>query len=212
MAETRSSSAGDASSTALEGLKALVERAGERIREPAPVDKWDPERVGEIDILIKSDGTWLHEGSPIGRERLVRVFSTVLRKDADGETYLVTPVERLKVRVEDAAFVAVEVNISNVGDEQAITFRTNLGDVVKAGPDHPLRFDIDDSNGGIKPYVRVRGRLEALLTRAVTHELLASGEEMDVGGETFFAVSSRGIAFPVMAADRLSRLVTAEEE
>ena len=129
---------------------------------------------------IRADGTWFYLGTPIGRMPLVQLFSTVLRKDADGKTYLVTPVEKVGIRVVDAPFVAVEMNVSGSGDEQVITFRTNVGDVVEAGPEHPLRFVDEDETGGLKPYVLVRGRLEALVARPVMYELVGHGEEIEV--------------------------------
>ncbi len=142
-------------------------------------------------------------GTPIGRQPLVRLFSTVLRKDSDGKTYLVTPVEKVGIRVEDAPFLAVELNVSAVGEDQIMTFRTNVGDVVEASADNPLRFVIDGANGGLKPYVLVRGRLEALLARPVMYELVSHGEDIAVNGENMFAVRSRGTIFPIMPAGEL---------
>jgi len=170
------------------------------------VERWNPPFCGDIDMEIRPDGTWFYMGTPIGRAPLVQLFSTVLRKDEDGNTYLVTPVERVGIRVVDAPFVAVEVNVSGQGDDQAITFRTNVGDVVEAGPDHPLRFVDEAETGGLKPYVLVRGRLEALVARPVMYELVGHGEEIDVDGTAMFAVRSRGGVFPVMPAERLARL------
>jgi hypothetical protein len=136
----------------------------------------------------------------------VQLFSSVLRKDEDGRTYLVTPVEKVGVRVADAPFIAVEMDVSGGGDGQVITFRTNVGDVVEAGPERPLRFADENETGGLKPYVLVRGRLEALLARPVMYELVEHGEEVEIGGTTMFAVRSRGEVFPIMPADRLKRL------
>ena len=132
----------------------------------------------------------------------------MLRKDPDGETYLVTPVERIKITVEDAPFLAVEMNASGEGDQQVLTFRTNTGDVVKAGSANALRFVTDDAHGGVKPYLLVRGRLEALLSRSVMYELMSHGEEIEIGGKTMFALRSKGAVFPVMAVDELDRLVS----
>ncbi len=190
----------------VDGLQALIERAGDKKRGPAPVEKWDPDHVGEIDIVIRADGAWHYMGSPISRRRLVELFATVLRKDEDGETYLVTPVERLKIRVEDAHFIAVEMDASGEGAEQVLTFRTNVGDVVEADEDHPLRFETDGEAGGLKPYLLVRGQLEALLSRPVLHELAGLGEEVEINGTRMFAVRSRGAVFPIMPADELNRL------
>jgi hypothetical protein len=137
---------------------------------------------------------------------LVQLFSTVLRKDEDGRTYLVTPVEKVGIRVEDAPFVAVEMNVSGSGDDQVLTFRTNVGDVVEAGPDHPLRFEDEPETGGLKPYLHVRGRLEALVARSVMYELVEIGERITIDGEAMFSVRSRGRIFSIMPVARLERL------
>lgn len=171
------------------GLEALIASAEGHGRGLPPVDKWNPDFCGDMDMEIRADGTWVHEGTPIGRKRLVRLFSTVLRRDADGDTYLVTPVEKLRIRVEDAPFLAVEMR--EEGD--ALVFRTNVGDVVEAGPDHPLRFEREDGTDGVKPYLLVRGRLEALVNRAVTYDLIERAEEVD--GR--LVVRSNGATFPV---------------
>lgn len=155
---------------------------------------------------IRRDGTWFYLGTPIGRAALVQLFSSVLRKDDDGRTYLVTPVEKIAIRVEDAPFVAVEVNQSQRDGVPVLTFRTNVGDVIEAGPDNPLRFAEEVETGGLKPYLLVRGRLEALVNRAVTYELAALGEEVEVEGRRMFAVRSNGAVFPIIAADRLEEL------
>ena len=186
-------------------LAALIARAQRAGKGVPPVDKWNPPFCGDLDMEIRADGTWFYLGTPIGRMPLVRLFSSVLRKDEDGKTYLVTPVEKVGIRVEDAPFLAVEMHVEGEGDGQRITFRTNVGDVVEAGPDHPIRFADEDETGGLKPYVLVRGRLEALLTRPVLYELVRYGEEIDVDGVAMFAVRSNGAAFAVMPADELER-------
>jgi hypothetical protein len=196
----------DSSSHAATGLEALVSRAVTGTKGLPPVDKWNPPFCGDLDMEIRADGTWFYMGTPIGRQPLVRLFSTVLRKDADGRTYLVTPVEKVGIRVEDAHFLAVELNVSGEGVEQVMTFRTNVGDIVEAGPSNPLRFVIDDENGGLKPYILVRGRLEALLARPVMYELIAHGEEIDVDGTPMFALRSKGEVFPIMTAGELEKL------
>jgi hypothetical protein len=194
---------GNAAAGGLSGLQALIERAGGAGKGLPPVEKWNPPFCGDLDFLIKRDGTWFYMGTPIGRAPLVRLFSTVLRKDEDGKTYLVTPVEKVGIRVEDAPFVAVEMNASQRDGGQVLTFRTNVGDVVEAGPDNPLRFVTAPGNDGVKPYVLVRGRLEALLSRPVMYELIAQGEEIEVEGRKQFAVRSLGAVFPIMASDEL---------
>ncbi len=195
--------AGLAGAADARGLEALIARAARAGKGLPPVERWNPPFCGDIDMEIRQDGTWFYMGTPIGRMPLVQLFSTVLRKDEDGATYLVTPVEKVGIRVADAPFVAVEVDVSGQGAERAVTFRTNVGDVVEAGPGHPLRFVDESGTGGLKPYVLVRGRLEALVARAVMYELVEHGEEVEIDGRAMFAIRSRGEVYPVMAADRL---------
>ena len=197
---------GLAGSSDTAGLAALISRAARAGKGLPPVDRWEPEFCGDLDMEIRRDGAWFYMGTPIGRMALVRLFSTVLRKDADGGTYLVTPAEKVGIRVEDAPFVAVELNVSGRGGDRVMTFRTNVGDVVEAGPDNPLRFEDEDETGGLKPYLLVRGRLEALVARPVMYELAHHGEEIAIDGILTFAVRSRGMIFPIMPADRLKEL------
>ncbi|RUX90350.1 DUF1285 domain-containing protein [Mesorhizobium sp. M7D.F.Ca.US.004.01.2.1] len=192
--------------TEARGLEALIARAARAGKGAAPVERWNPDFCGDLDMEIKADGTWFYLGTPIGRMPLVQLFSSVLRKDEDGKTYLVTPVERVGIRVADAPFIAVEMDVSGDGDARIITFRTNVGDVVEAGPERPLRFVDEHETGGLKPYVLVRGRLEALVARPVMYELVGYGEEIEIGGKTMFAVRSKGAVFPIMPADQLKRL------
>jgi hypothetical protein len=187
-------------------LSALISRATRAGKGLPPVERWNPDFCGDLDIEIKADGTWFYLGTPIGRMPLVQLFSTVLRKDSDGKTYLVTPVEKVGIRVVDAPFVAVEMSVTGGGDEQTITFRTNVGDVVETGPDHPLRFVDEPETGGLKPYVLVRGRLEALVARPVMYELVQYGEELEVDGRMMFAVRSGGGVYPIMPAETLKKL------
>ncbi len=188
------------------GLEALIARAARAGKGLPPVERWNPDFCGDLDMEIRQDGTWFYLGTPIGRMPLVQLFSTVLRKDADGKTYLVTPVEKVGIRVVDAPFVAVEMNVMGNDDQQVITFRTNVGDVVEAGPEHPLRFVDEEETGGLKPYVLVRGRLEALVARPVMYELIEHGEEIDIDGIPMFAVRSNGEVYPIMTAEKLKRL------
>ncbi|SFK40659.1 hypothetical protein SAMN04488498_10630 [Mesorhizobium albiziae] len=188
------------------GLEALIARAARAGKGLPPVERWNPDFCGDLDMEIKRDGTWFYLGTPIGRMPLVQLFSTVLRKDADGRTYLVTPVEKVGIRVVDAPFVAVEMNVSGKAASQVITFRTNVGDVVEVGPEHPMRFVDEDETGGLKPYVMVRGRLEALVARPVMYELIEHGEEIEVDGRLMFAVRSNGEVYPIMPAEQLKRL------
>ncbi|ESY77233.1 hypothetical protein X740_25070 [Mesorhizobium sp. LNHC221B00] len=195
-----------ADATEARGLEALISRAARAGKGAAPVERWNPDFCGDLDMEIKADGTWFYLGTPIGRMPLVQLFSSVLRKDADGRTYLVTPVEKVGIRVADAPFIAVEMDVSGSGDQQVITFRTNVGDVVEAGPERPLRFVDENETGGLKPYVLVRGRLEALVARPVMYELVEHAEEIEIDGRMMFAVRSRGAVFAIMPADQLKRL------
>jgi hypothetical protein len=188
------------------GLTALISRAARAGKGLPPVERWNPAFCGDLDMEIRADGTWFYLGTPIGRMPLVQLFSTVLRKDADGKTYLVTPVEKVGIRVADAPFLAVEMNVLGEGECQVITFRTNVGDVVEAGPEHPLRFVDETGTEGLKPYVLVRGRLEALVSRPVMYELVDHGEEIEVAGRRMFAVRSKGETYPIMPAEQLRRL------
>jgi uncharacterized protein len=187
------------------GLQALVERAGAAGKGVPPVDRWNPPFCGDIDMEIRRDGTWFYLGTPIGRMPLVKLFSSVLRKDEDGKTYLVTPVEKVGIRVVDAPFLAVEMDARSHDGVQVLTFRTQTGDIVEAGAANPIRFVTVEGNDGVKPYVLVRGRLEALLARPVMYELVALGEEHQVEGRTMFGVRSNGAFFPIMPADELAR-------
>lgn len=192
------------------GLAALISRASEQSgagrRGLPPVEKWNPPFCGDIDMEIRADGTWFYMGTPIGRAPLVRLFSTVLRKDEDGRTYLVTPVEKVGIRVADAPFLAVEMQVTERGGNPVLTFRTNVGDVVEAGAEHPLRFEIAGENRELKPYLLVRGRLEALVSRAVMYDLVELGETIVIEGVPMFAVRSATKVFPVMPAAELDAL------
>jgi len=156
-----------------------------------PVHLWNPAHCGEIDIVIKKNGLWFHEGTPIGREALVRLFSTVLRKDPDG-IYLVTPVEKMKITVEDAPFVAVRVD----REAGTLKFLTNVGDVVEAGPEHQIRVEMDPG-GEPHPYLHVRRGLEALIARPVFYELVELAEERETADGPQLGVTSNGAWFPV---------------
>jgi hypothetical protein len=180
----------------LSGLSlAEIARLAEEKKLP-PVDKWDPSHCGDSAMRIARDGTWYHEGSPIGRPALVRLFSTILRREPDGRHVLVTPVEKLDIEVEDAPFVAVEVKSEGEGEARNLAFRLNTGDLVVAGPEHPLRFEAKEN--GPHPYLDVRGGLRALVARTVYYELveLALAE----GGERT-GLWSGGAFFPMEPAE-----------
>jgi hypothetical protein len=160
-----------------------------------PVHLWNPAHCGDIDIVIKRDGTWFHEGTPIGREPLVRLFSTVLRKDPDG-FHLVTPVEKMKIRVEDSPFIAVRVD----REGGALKFQTNVGDEVEAGPDNAIRVEADPVTGEPRPYLHVRRGLEARIRRPVFYELVEMAEERETPEGPRLGVWSNGAWFPVGSA------------
>jgi hypothetical protein len=174
------------------GLHALVERArvaGEKRGLP-PVHLWNPEACGDIDIVIRRNGQWMHEGSPIGRKELVRLFSTVLRKDPDGYC-LVTPVEKLRITVEDAPFRAVRVDVRG----EALVFVTDVGDEVEAGPENGIRVATDAATGEPRPYLHVRRGLEARIERPVFYELVAMAEARGGPDGEVLGVRSNGVFF-----------------
>lgn len=161
------------------GLAALVARAAEQGGGAAPVDLWDPPDCGAIAMRIAADGTWFYGGTPILRERLVRLFARVLRRETDGSFALVTPAEKVTIAVDDVPFQAVELAATGEGPRAAVTVRTNVGDVVMAGRDHPLRFAPGE---GFVPYVTVRRGLEARFTRAAALELAGHVADDGEGG------------------------------
>ena len=187
------------------GLEALMRRADGLGKTP-PVEKWNPEFCGDIDMRIAANGLWYYMGTPIGRESLVRLFASVLRMDEDDKHYLVTPVEKIGIIVDDAPFVAVEMHARGAGRDRVLTIRTNVGEVYEIGPDHQMRFEPEPETDGVKPYVLVRGRLEALCLRSLLFELVDVGTEENVDDAVWFGVWSSGIFYPMMLADDLRRL------
>lgn len=163
----------------------------------APVERWSPPYCGDIGMRIRHDGVWLYQGSPIGRLPLVKLFARVLRKDADGRTFLVTPAEMVDVAVDDAHFMAVEMEVRGAGRDRRLVFRTNVDDIVEVGPSHPLRFVSEPASGGLKPYILVRGRLEALVTRALYYDLVELAEARQEDGQ--LGLWSGGAWFPLAA-------------
>lgn len=163
----------------IQDLAGLIER--QTLTGSAPVESWDPPYRGDIGLEIRGDGAWFYQGSMIARPALVKLFSRVLRRDADGRYYLVTPAERVDVLVEDAPFLGVEMQVDGDGEAQQITFRTNVDDIVRCSPEYPLTVAVDRETRGLKPYVTVRGRLRALLSRALSLDLveLALAAERD---------------------------------
>lgn len=156
---------------------------------------------GDLDMRIARDGTWFYLGSPIGRKPLVKLFSTVLRREPDGSYWLVTPVERGRIAVEDAPFTAVELVQEGTGSGQALTFRTNLDDFVTADREHPIRVAHDPETGEPSPYILVRDGLEARLTRAVYYQLVELGEERVENGTAQYGVWSKEQFFTLGALE-----------
>jgi len=174
----------DLSDLSLAQIAQLAER-----RQLPPVDRWNPPHCGHSGMRIARDGTWYHEGGPIGRPAMVRLFSTILRREPDGGFVLVTPVEKLDIDVEDAPFVAVELKSEGEGAARSLAFRLNTGDVIVAGPDHPLRFE--QRSGEPHPVLAVRPGLDALIARPVYYELVGLALEEDG------ALWSGGVRFPL---------------
>lgn len=185
----------DGKGSHLGGLEQLLRNAP--ARGVPPVERWDPPYCGDIGLKIRRDGTWLFQGSPILRPALVKLFASVLRRDADGRHYLVTPVEKVDVLVEDAPFLAVEMAVEGEGEAQKLFFRTNVDDVVACDAEHPLRFATVGPEGGLKPYVTVRGRLEALLSRQLYYEVVELAVTETHGGAAVLGLWSGGAFFPL---------------
>ena len=187
-----------------QALKGLGEAGAGGGRGPAPVHLWNPPDCGDIDMRIAADGTWFYCSSPIGRLPLVQLFSSILRKD--GNRYvLVTPVEKVGVRVDDAPFLAVEMHVEGDGGDSQLTFRTNVEDVVTVDEQHPLRFERGAAEG-LKPYVRVRDDLWALVKRARFYDLVDLGTTERWRSDKWFGVRSSGVFFPMCPASEIEGL------
>lgn len=167
-----------------------------------PVEKWDPPFCGDLDMRIARDGTWFYLGTPIGRPALVRLFSSILKREGD-RYFLVTPVEKVGIRVDDAPFLAVDVEAEGQGRDAALTFTTQVGDRVTAGPAHPIRVERDPDSGEPSPYVLVRRNLEALIDRKTFYRLVDLGAHEDHGGTLWFGLWSGGVFFPVIPSAEL---------
>src|SRR3990172_2763404 len=167
----------------LEGIAAALPRKG-----LPPVEQWNPPFCGDMNMRIAADGTWFYQKTPIGRPALVKLFASVLKRE-DDRYFLVTPVEKCGIVVEDAPFLAVELRVEHPASSldpsvrsRVLHFRTNVDDWVACGPDHPLRFERESGTGGLKPYLHVRRELWAKVTRALFYDLVELGEERDVDG------------------------------
>jgi len=174
-------------------LTAFMKQVGDQ-RFP-PVEKWHPDFCGDIDMRIASDGTWFYMGTPIGRKKMVKLFASVLRKDEDGKTYLVTPVEKIGITVDDAHFVATSVEFAAGEEGASLCFTTNVGDAVVADKDHPIRVDVDQETGEPRPYLLVRGRLEALIARSIYYELIERGDIEEIDGISRCSIISNSVRF-----------------
>ena len=181
-------------SNPLKGLGDVVKAKG-----LPPVELWNPPFCGDIDMRIAADGLWYYMNSPIGRKPLMKLFASILRFDADGKYYLVTPVEKCGIRVDDAPFVAIRMQVAGKGHDQVISFETNVDDEIVVGSEHPLRVAEEAETGGLKPYVLVRRNLEALVSRALFYDLAALGV---VEGE-WFGVWSSGGFYPMQKASEI---------
>jgi len=191
------------------GLEAITGALGRAAKGPKgsksgmpPVELWNPPFCGDLDMRIAADGTWFYLKTPIGRPSLVKLFASVLKREGDNY-YLVTPVEKCGIRVDDAPFLAVELNAEDGAGGRVLNFRTNVDDWIACGPEHLLRFEPEQGTGGLKPYLHVRRDLWAKVTRALFFDLVELGEERDVDGAAMFGVSSMGMFFPMAPADQL---------
>jgi hypothetical protein len=185
------------------GLDAIAQAArSEGKKSPPPVHLWDPPFCGDLDMRIATDGTWFYLKTPIGRHALVKLFASVLKRE--GERYfLVTPVEKVGITVDDAPFLAVEMKVEDGAKGRILHFRTNVDDWVACGRDNVLRFEPEVGTGGLKPYLHVRRDLWAKVSRPLFYDLVELGEERDVEGRRMFGVTSDGEFFMMAPADSL---------
>ena len=185
-------------------MRSLGPESGTGTRRNPPVERWNPPHCGDIDMRIAADGQWYYMGSPIGRMPLVKLFASVLRKDGDDHV-LVTPVEKLGIKVDDAPFQGVEMAVEGEGHARNIAFRTNVDDIVTVGADHVLRFELG-IDGALKPYLHVRRGLMARVTRALTYDLLALGEVRQIDGVAIFGIEAGGMFHPAQPASAIEGL------
>lgn len=167
-----------------------------------PIHKWNPPFCGDLDMRIARDGTWFYNGTPIGRAPLVRLFSTILKRE-DGKYFLVTPVEKVGITVDDAPFVAIDFEVAGTEENAVLTFQTNVGDQTAAGPEHPIRVIRDPETGEPSPYVHVRDDLEALIDRKSFYRLIDLGQHQDHDGVSWFGIMSSGQFFPIIPSAEL---------
>jgi uncharacterized protein len=190
---------------ALDGIAGAAKQAA--AKGPPPVHLWNPPYCGEIDMRIAADGTWFYQKTPIGRPALVKLFASVLKREGD-RYFLVTPVEKCGITVEDAPFLAVELAVEGVeAGARTLRFRTNVDDWVVCGRENPLRFEPEPATGGLKPFLHVRRNLWAKVTRALFYDLVELGEERDIDGMRMFGVSSGADFFAMAPAASIAGLL-----
>ena len=182
---------------AADSLAKAVAAASKGRKGPPPVHLWDPPYCGDLDIRIARNGMWWYLGTPIGRLELVKLFASVLKLEG-GKYYLVTPVEKIGITVDDAPFVAVDFTVAGEGETRVLTFETNVGDLTVAGPGNPIRVVRDPETGEPSPYVHVRRGLEALIDRKSYYRLVDIGEHQEVDGKRWFGLRSGGEFFPII--------------
>jgi len=200
---------GQTASGGLDAIAGVAKNAAQK--GPPPVHLWNPPYCGEIDLRIGSDGTWYYQRTPIGRAALVKLFASVLKRE-DDHYYLVTPVEKCGITVDDAPFLAVELKVerpdSHAGRiDQVLHFRTNVDDWVACGPGHDLRFEPELPTGGLKPYLHVRRDLWAKVSRPLFYDLVELGEERDINGTRMFGIASAGEFYAMAPADSLAEFM-----
>ena len=188
------------------GLEAIAAGLPRENKGLPPVERWNPPFCGDIDMRIGADGTWFYQKTPIGRPALVKLFASVLKREGD-KYFLVTPVEKVGIVVDDVPFLAVEMHVSDDNTGRILQFRTNVDDWISVGPGHTLRFELQPKTGGLKPYLHVRRDLWAKVTRALFYDLVGMGEERDVDGTTMFGVLSQGEFFAMAEASALREFV-----
>jgi hypothetical protein len=187
------------------GLDSITGALAQAGRRPAPVELWDPPFCGNLDMRIAADGTWYYLKTPIGRPAHVKLFASVLKREGD-DYFLVTPVEKCGIQVEDAPFVAVELEVADGDLGEVLNFRTNVDEWIACDSAHQLRFDLELRTGGLKPYLHVRRGLWAKVTRSLFFDLVARGEERELAGTAMFGVTSMGVFFPMAPADQVKDL------
>ncbi len=185
-------------SNSLEGLISKIDQMPDK--GGAPVHLWNPDHCGELDMIIEENGSWIYNKTPIGRQKLVKLFSSVLKREGD-QYFLVTPVEKIGIKVKDVPFIATSLDVNGSGENQQLYFTTNVGDTVIAGLDHPLTFIGQQLNETIKPYIHIRhdiaDGLQARLSRPVYYQLANLAVEGEHDGKTCFGVWSEGVFFPL---------------